>query len=132
MDKASLRSRSLLWMAGSATGAFIVALPDSGERVFSLSETHGPSPLDLFGVIVLIGSWLPVAVLMPRMWRAMDSGRRRTLGALAIAGAIALLITIGYDLGWTWLMAVAALVAVQILLVANAWREAGRNSRIDN
>ena len=130
MDRASLRSRATLWLAGSAIGALIVALPDSDERVFSLSETHGPSPLDLFGMVILVGSWLPFAVLMPRLWRGMDRGPRRLVGALAIAGAIGLLITIGYDLGWTWLIAVSALVAAQILLVAAGWRQ-GRTQLAD-
>ena len=37
------------WLIGSALGALLVALPDADNRVLSLSETHGPSPVDLAG-----------------------------------------------------------------------------------
>jgi hypothetical protein len=35
-----------------------------------------------------------------------------------------LILTIGADLGWTWLIAVAALVTAQIVLIAAGWRVA--------
>ncbi len=118
--------RSSLWVAGSVVGAAIVALPDSGERVFSFSRTHGPSPLDLLGVAVLVGSWLPIAVLMPSLWRASGGAPARSAAAIAILGAAALVITIRADMGWLWLVAAAALAVAQIVLIADGWRIAGR------
>ncbi len=114
--------RSVGWLLGSAVGGLVVALPDSGERVFSFSETHGPSPLDLVGVVVLVGSWLPFAVLLPSLWRIAKRGIAWAAGVLAVLGMVALVVTIGADLGWWWLAAVAMLVAAQLVLLTAGWR----------
>ena len=128
MTKKSLFWRFFLWTAGSVVGAVIVVLPDSGERVFSLSRTHGPSPLDLFGVAILVGCWIPIAFVMTSSWRAMDGAAARFAAALAVLGAVALVITIGANLGWVWLVAAGALVIAQIIVLADAWRIAGQDS----
>lgn len=122
MTGTSLIWRSVGWLLGSAVGGLVVALPDSGERVFSFSETHGPSPLDLVGVVVLVGSWLPFAVLLPSLWRIAKRGTAWAAGVLAVLGTVALVVTIGADLGWWWLAAVAMLVAAQLLLLTAGWR----------
>ena len=92
--------------------------------MFSLSRTHGPSPLDLVGVVILIGCWLPAAAMLPRLWRAAPRATVRLAAILALGGALGLVLTIGADLGWTWLIAVAALVTAQIVLIAAGWRVA--------
>ena len=117
--------RSFLWIAGSVVGAAIVALPDSGERVFSFSRTHGPSPLDLLGVAMLLGSWLPIALLLPSLWRATGAAAARSAAGIAVIGAAGLVSTIRADMGWMWLVAAAALVVSQIILIADGWRIAG-------
>ena len=127
MTRKSARRRVSLWIGGSLIGAAIVALPDSGERVFSLSRTHGPSPLDLLGVTVLIGSWIPVAVVLPSLWRAAGRVAARLSAALAAIGAVGLAITIATDMGGLWLIAVAMLVAAQLIVVANGWMLAGED-----
>jgi hypothetical protein len=124
MNRRSLVRRTLLWLVGSAVGAVVVALPDPDNRVFSLSRTHGPSPLDLVGVVILIGCWLPAAAMLPRLWRAVPRAAARLAAILALVGALGLTLTIGADLGGTWLIAVAALVTAQIVLIAAGWRVA--------
>jgi hypothetical protein len=124
MTRRSLLGRTLLWLVGSAVGAIVVALPDSDNRVFSLSRTHGPSPIDLVGVLILIGCWLPAAGMLPRLWRAAPRAVARLAAILTLLGALGLILTISADLGWTWLIAVAALVAAQVVLIAAAWRAA--------
>ena len=121
--------RSFLWIGGSVVGAAIVALPDSGERVFSFSRTHGPSPLDLLGVAMLLGSWLPIALLLPSLWRATGAAAARSAAAIAVIGAAGLVSTIRADMGWMWLVAAAALVVAQIILIADGWRIAGAPGR---
>src|SRR3712207_1397705 len=103
MTRRSLLRRTLLWLVGSAVGAIVVALPDSDNRVFSLSRTHGPSPLDLVGVVILIGCWLPAAAMLPQLWRAAPRATAGLAMILALVGALGLVLTIGADLGWTWL-----------------------------
>ena len=124
MTRRSLLRRTLFWLVGSAIGVIVVALPDSDNRVFSLSRTHGPSPLDLTGVVVLIGCWLPAAAMLPRLWRAAPRTTAGLAAVLALVGALGLILTIGADLGWTWLIAVGALVTAQIILIAAGWRVA--------
>ncbi len=128
VTRKSLSWRTLLWVAGSMVGAAVVALPDSDERVFSFSRTHGPSLLDLLGVAILVGSWLPVASLMPSLWRASGRASARAAAAIAVVGAVGLVVTIGADLGWVWLVTAAALVIAQLILIADGWRLAGRRS----
>jgi hypothetical protein len=110
-------------------GAAIVALPDSGERVFSLSRNHGPSPLDLLGVTVVVGSWLPVAVVLPSLWRAAGDVPARLSAGLALAGAAGLAITIAADLGRVWVIAASMLVAAQLIVIANGGRAGQQPTR---
>jgi hypothetical protein len=84
--------------------------------------------LDLLGVAILVGCWLPIALVMASSWRAMDSAPARFAAALAVLGAAALVSTISADLGWWWLVAVGALVVAQIIVLADAWRAAGQRS----
>jgi hypothetical protein len=116
--------RSVGWLVGSAIGGFIVALPDADDRVFSFSQTHGPSPLDLVGVVVLVVAWSPVAVLLPSLWRSVSRGAAWFAGVLSVVGTTALLLTIGADLGWWWLAAVVILVVAQLVLLTAGWRAA--------
>jgi hypothetical protein len=96
----------------------VIALPDSDNRVFSLSETHGPSLVDLVGVIIVVLAWVPVATLI-WSYRATLRGRVAWLAAsLIIVGAITLVITIRYDLGAVWLVPAGLLVAAQILALS--------------
>lgn len=128
VTRKSLFLRSSVWIVGSVVGAVIVALPDSDQRVLSFSRTHGPSPLDLLGVAILVGCWLPIAFVMPSLWRAMAGAPARVAAAVAVLGAAALVITIGADMGRVWLVAAGALVVAQIIVLADAWRIAGPHS----
>jgi hypothetical protein len=42
------------WALANAVGVVIVALPDTGPRIVSFSEAHGPSLLDGIGSILVI------------------------------------------------------------------------------
>lgn len=46
-------------------GIVIIACPENNNKaVVRLSETHGPSILDLIGIVVLMFGYLPLAYLM--------------------------------------------------------------------
>lgn len=96
-------------------GAGILALPDADDRVFSFSQTHGPSPLDLAGMVILLLAWLPIGVVLWNGRRALASPPGRIALALLAVGAIMLVATIGLDLGATYLIAVAMLLTGQLL-----------------
>jgi hypothetical protein len=106
----------LLWAAavGVAVGVVLVALPDNDRRVLSLSETHGPSTLDLVGSILLTASWLPVPVLAWRWRRRVPARVWGLVAGLAVVGAVALYATISRDLGWWWLPSAAVLAGAQL------------------
>lgn len=103
-----------LWLAGSAVGVAVVAVPDSDERVVSLSRTHGPSPVDLVGVAVLVAAWLPVLLLLTRRRHALRGGWARAALLLAVVGGAGLVVTLGLDLGPVYLVPVVLLVAAQL------------------
>jgi hypothetical protein len=108
------RRRLALWLAGSAVGCAVVALPDTGPRVFSLSAGHGPSALDLLGVVVLVATWLPVPMLLCSRSGPWHGAPARGVAGLVGAAAALLLLTVTRDLGAWWVLPVVVLVGVQV------------------
>ena len=117
--RATARAVLTWWLGWSALGAAIIALPDSDARVVSFSRTHGPAPLDLAGVMLLLVGWTPIAI---RLWHTRHAWADRppsltAAGLLAITGAALLVPAITLDLGRWWLAAAGLLVLAQILAV---------------
>jgi hypothetical protein len=106
--------RIWLWVAGSALGVAVLVLPDAGPRVFSFSETHGPSAVDVVGMGILVGAWLPTAALIWTGRRTLG-GRGRLPAVLAAVGVALLVVTIAWDLGLAWVAAVAILLSAQVI-----------------
>ncbi|MDQ3777945.1 MAG: hypothetical protein M3310_03635, partial [Actinomycetota bacterium] len=81
----------LLGLVLIAVGATVIAVPDSDDRLFSISRTHGPSALDAAGIAVVLAGW---ALLLAVLWRGRAFVRRSRafpLGvALFLAGVAAL------------------------------------------
>jgi hypothetical protein len=95
----------------------ILALPDTGPRLVSLSEEHGPSFVDAIGILVLVAAWLPLASLLWARRSSLQSPAGRSCGAAALAAIALLIVTIRLDLGAAWVAAVMLLVAVQLWAV---------------
>ena len=89
----------------------------------SFSDTHGPSALDLVGMVVVVGSWVPVAALIWSRREVFRSGAGRQAGVLAMVGVILLVVTIGFDLGAWWIAAVVMLLVAQVVAL---WAIAGQ------
>lgn len=108
------KRRIWLWVAGSALGVAVLVVPDTGPRVFSFSETHGPSAVDVVGISILVGAWLPTVALI---WtgRSRLGSRGGRLGVVAVVGVGLLVATIAWDLGHAWVVAVAFLVGAQVI-----------------
>jgi hypothetical protein len=100
-------------------GVAVIALPDTGPRVVTISETHGPSALDAVGVVLLLAAWVPVPVVLVRHRRQIRPAVRAAAAAATLLAGAALAIAIRGDRPWWWLPAVM-LVAVQLLLVRAA------------
>jgi hypothetical protein len=115
MRDVTLIRRSVVWLLGSTVGVVLLAAPDDGPRLVGLSATHGLSAVDMAGLVVLVVSWLPVAALIWTRRRLLYGRRARAAAILAGSGAVLLALTVGFDLGSAWLVAVSMLVAGQIL-----------------
>jgi hypothetical protein len=105
----------VVWLLGSLVGAAIIALPDSDDRLFSLSRTHGPSPVDLLGMLVLLVAWIPIPAILWRRRRALRGGAAIAIAVLAVAGVVGLVVTVGFDLGRVYLVPVMVLLLAQLL-----------------
>lgn len=121
-----VRRATTTWVAASALGVAVVALPDAGPRLVSLSRTHGPSLLDAAGVVVLLAAWVPVLAVL---WagRALLAGRPAVAPAgLWLVGCAVLVASVAGDTGAEWVLGVVLLVAAQALALAVVWRRAPR------
>jgi hypothetical protein len=127
--RARVRRRLVGWAAGSLLGLVVLALPDTGPRVFSLSPGHGPSALDLGGVVLLVAAWLPVPVLLCSRPRPFRGAAARVAAGLVVVGVLTLAVTIRGDLGAWWLVPVALLVGVQVAGLRLLWTRDGPRRR---
>lgn len=118
-DRTISRTRLVAWwLACSAIGAVLVARPDQDNRVFSLTEGHGPAPLDLLGSGLLLVGWLPSAWYLVTHRPTRCPATWAGLVLLAVAGP-ALVVAIATDAAtWTWLGAALALLIAQLFLLA--------------
>lgn len=111
-----------MWAGTTVAGGTVLALPDTGPRLLSLSETHGPSLVDSVGILILVAGWLPVPVLLYRSRALVPRFVWTAAGVAALVSAFALVVTIRRDLGWWWLPSAAALALAQAIpLMALAW-----------
>ncbi len=111
----TIRRRLVVWLVGSMVGVAIIALPDSDDRLFSLSRTHGPSPADALGMLVLLAAWVPVPAILWRRRRALHGRVGSAVGVLAVGGVVGLAVAVGLDLGPVYLLPVVALLLAQLL-----------------
>ena len=114
-----MRRALLVWLVCSTAGAIIIALPDAGPRLVSLSETHGFSAFDALGIALVLFGW---AVFLLAIWQRR--GRllaRATVGGL-LAGAFGLglgtglvIASVAADYARWWVIGAAVLLVVQLL-----------------
>jgi hypothetical protein len=109
-----------LWATLSAAGLGLILIPDTGPRLFSLSEEHGPSLTDAIGVLLLVAGW---ATLDIATWR----GRRRlgprrgipVFTAITTLGAAGLIVwSVPGDHGVWWIVGACVLAAIQLISAA--------------
>jgi hypothetical protein len=113
-----LRARVGALLALAVVGTGIIALPDTGPRIVSLSETHGPSLLDAVGVVLVLAAWVPVPIVLIRRRRLIRRSTWAAAGVVALVAGAALAVAIRGDLAWWWLP-ILVLLALQLALV---WR----------
>jgi hypothetical protein len=113
-----LRTALALWIACALLGGALIALPDTGPRLVSFSEAHGPSWLDAIGIAIVLTGWLAYAGVL---WHRRQ-GLARAAGSRTLAGATFLLglgtglvvASVAGDFPHWWIVGVALLVVVQV------------------
>jgi hypothetical protein len=120
----AMRRALLFGVSLIAGGVVVLALPDSGQRLFSLSGRHGPSLVDAIGVAFLLAGWVVVVVAVVR--RGERVARRAGVwgvaaGVIVAAFGLALIVwgVVG-DHGPWWAAGVALVVLPQIWAIALA------------
>jgi hypothetical protein len=106
-----------VWGIANVVGGLLLAVPDTGPRLFSLSRTHGPSAVDAVGAAVLLAGWVALdAAVLKRIDVLRRASNAVLVGAAAtlIIGFAILVPTIAFDLGWWWIVGVALLAGVQV------------------
>lgn len=110
----AMRRLLVVAVALIAAGGFVVALPDEGPRLFSISRDHGPSAVDAAGTALVLAGW---GLLVATVWRRRARVARR-LGAVGITTGVVLLVAGGALIAWSvagdhgaWWVAGAALAA---------------------
>lgn len=103
----------LAWAVLSVVGVAVIARPDDGPRIFSLSETHGPSTPDVIGIMLLLLGWI---VFLSALWRARSAVRVPSPPtALAAAAAAGVLVwSVLTDSGRWWIVGAAVLLGIQV------------------
>lgn len=100
------------------SGIVVVALPDNNPRLFSLSTEHGPSPLDVLGLLLI---FIPYALMIGqviknrRQWQFLQTTKLFQVGLFLAGLGLGLIIAsvIGDHLYW-WVYGAIFLIMVQL------------------
>ena len=105
-----------------AIGVVIVGLPDSGPRVFTISERHGPSTVDIVGLVLIMIPWSYMIVYSIVKWRRVlyTLGRRVAAVAigLALTGIAIIAVSLSRDTNTWWLGSILALAGESAWIIA--------------
>lgn len=115
------------WAVCNAVGVAIVVLVDDDARLVTLGRDHGPSPSEAVGVLLVIVGWITLDVSTLRSWpRTRWSTRaERAAVALMLVGVGALVPTVVWGSGATWLVGATLLGGTQVAAALSIGPEPG-------
>ena len=89
-----------------ATGLLILLLPDKTAPVFHFNKAHGPSLLDLIGLILILIAWWSTTITIVMRWRKVEKqvGPRGTYLLLILYVVFLGLIALALIASWEWLL----------------------------
>lgn len=113
-------------------GLIILLLPDNNKPLLRFNKSHGPSAVDLAGLILMFVSWLASCIYIISRWTYITNvfGRNNvyllvTLYFLSLAGIVAAL-----SLSFEWMLwvcvAAASLVNIFFILIAFRIKKSAR------
>ena len=113
-------NKVILMLILIAGGIVIVALPDSGRRIFSISRDHGPSLKDAMGlVLVFIGyTWFLIQAWKQRGKILQYKNRLsfKLIAPLMIVGITLIIVSVINDYGYWWLCGAVILIVLQSVI----------------
>jgi uncharacterized membrane protein YidH (DUF202 family) len=103
-----------------AAGAVIVALPDEGKRLFSISRQHGPSLQDVIGLIlVFIGYGWFIKQVWKRRDKILQHKSRfsfKFIPSLFLIGIVLIVVSVINDYGYWWVCGAVILIILQSII----------------
>ena len=122
----------LVWVVLTGIGAVLIALPDTGPRLFAFSGEHGPGLVDGLGIVALLGGFAILLAAIVR--RRALIGRRLSAQPLRLAvlafmagtGTGLTLAGVFTDFWWWWLVGMTLMQIFWIALLVIAVND--RNS----
>jgi hypothetical protein len=120
----------IVWGILTATGLVVLVIPDSGPRLISLSDLHGPSLVDTLGIVALVAGWI---VLDLATWRRRRLIRLRTAGLAFVAGGVVaagglVVWSVLGDQGSWWIVGAVVLSVIQLAAALRASRPTATDS----
>ena len=122
-----MAKQTLLPLLTILTGVIIVILPDSDQRLFSLSTTHGPSALDALGLVLIL---IPYLYLVYRAWQKRFVIARWYNGALFKTGLFFLglgagliIASVSGDFPNWWIIGALLMAIIQIPIFIKTLRD---------
>jgi hypothetical protein len=117
----SWRAALTWWLAWSAVGVALIALPDTGPRLLTFSGAHGPGLLDTVGVVLLL---VGTAFLWRHLWlrRAAFTPLHPLWTFIAGLGAGLVIASVLGDFGAWWAVGAAVLLLIQAMMFARTVR----------
>lgn len=101
-------------------GIVIVALPDNGERLFSISKNHGPSLQDAIGLIlVFIGYGWFLAQAWKQRAKILQYKKRpsfKLVPPLIVIGIVVIIVSVVNDYGYWWVCGAGILAILQSII----------------
>jgi uncharacterized membrane protein len=114
------RTRTIFLFFLFVLGSVIVALPDNNVRLFSVSQDHGPSVLDLIGLIILICPYIYLATHAWKKRQNLKPYQNTTtfkLGSiLFVLGLVLVIVSVVADYGNWWLLGAAIMFVYQAII----------------
>jgi len=107
-------------------GLIILIWPDKSNSVFRFNESHGPSVIDLIGLILIFLSWGASMLMIINRWKGIieKSGLKKVyiLLSLYLLFVVGIILALANSIDWVlWLFSGGALM-INILFVTIAFQ----------